>query len=259
MTARSSVAELEAFMPPDTCSASPPSATTCASRRLDSTNRLVTHHGFKVHDIPLVVSLYQGSRLSQRAAALVQRAYGRLGYDYRRSINSSLSGVSLEANLDGRTVGTLSITLDSLRGIQAQELYVDEIRPYRQLGPLCEFTRLAIDTPRGGHEVLCSLFYVAYVYAHLLFGASQLFIEVNPRHARFYERMLGFRPIGDVKTCPRVKAPAVLLHLDFSHTREQIQRARLTACNGTSKLYYYAAPLDEEVALLQRIRTGLLC
>ena len=36
-------------------------------------------------------------------------------------------------------------------------------------------------------------------------------IEVNPRHVRYYERMLGFEVIGPERMNPRVEAPAVLL------------------------------------------------
>ena len=45
-----------------------------------------------------------------------------------------------------------------------------------------------------------------------MFAASDAVIEVNPRHARYYQRTLGFRQIGELRQCQRVEAPAVLLH-----------------------------------------------
>ena len=53
---------------------------------------------------------------------------------------------------------------------------------------------------------------------------TDLLIEVNPRHVRFYQRMLGFRQLGPERACPRVGgAPAVLLWLRLKHAHEQIE------------------------------------
>ena len=48
-------------------------------------------------------------------------------------------------------------------------------------------------------------------------GIHNLLISVHPRHARFYSRYFGFRPISDrVASCPHVQDhPAVGLNLDF--------------------------------------------
>lgn len=49
-------------------------------------------------------------------------------------------------------------------------------------------------------------------------------IEVNPRHVEFYRRMLGFEMFGAERLCNRVNAPAVLLRLDLSYARQQIEK-----------------------------------
>ncbi|TEX49967.1 MAG: hypothetical protein CFR70_00705 [Rhodocyclaceae bacterium] len=49
-------------------------------------------------------------------------------------------------------------------------------------------------------------------YTHAVFGCSDAVIEVNRRHAGFYSRRFGHARIGDEKLCPRVDAPAVLMH-----------------------------------------------
>ena len=36
------------------------------------------------------------------------------------------------------------------------------------------------------------LFHIAYIFARRMHDRTDLLIEVNPRHVRFYERMLGF-------------------------------------------------------------------
>jgi hypothetical protein len=38
---------------------------------------------------------------------------------------------------------------------------------------------------------------------------------VNPRHAGFYEKILGFAVVGAERICPRVNAPALLMRLDL--------------------------------------------
>jgi hypothetical protein len=48
-------------------------------------------------------------------------------------------------------------------------------------------------------------------------------IEVNPRHVRYYQSMLGFEVVGGERHNSRVSAPAILLSLDLSHAREQIR------------------------------------
>src|SRR5438552_1672525 len=63
---------------------------------------------------------------------------------------------------------------------------------------------------------------------HRIKGFHQLVIEVNPRHVRYYERMLGFQVAGPRRMNRRVSAPAVLMSLDFYHARDQI--ARLGGC-----------------------------
>jgi hypothetical protein len=154
------------------------------------------------------------------------------------------------------TLGTMSVNLDGPQGLEADALYPAEVAELRRHGSLCEFTRLALDTERAGWEVLCSLFYVAYLFSHSVHRAKHLLIEVNPRHQAFYERMLGFRRIGEERLCQRVRAPAVLLHLDFEFTHEQIERARNGLTVTGTMLYRYAASLADEQSLIRRMRAA---
>ena len=77
---------------------------------------------------------------------------------------------------------------------------------------ICEVTRLAVDLDCHDPELLNSLFLAIYQYVRAVFGGTELVIEVNPRHAGYYRRTMGFQQIGGLRTCPRVNAPAVLLH-----------------------------------------------
>jgi len=69
--------------------------------------------------------------------------------------------------------------------------------------------------------------------------ATDAFIEVNPRHSRFYERMLGFRQLGEMRICPRVGAPAVLLHIDLGYMDAQIREHSGTLDSRERSLYPY--------------------
>jgi hypothetical protein len=63
--------------------------------------------------------------------------------------------------------------------------------------------------------VVYHLFSRAYELARTLFPTTDILIEVNPRHAGFYEKILGFAVVGAERICPRVNAPALLMRLDL--------------------------------------------
>jgi hypothetical protein len=109
--------------------------------------------------------------------------------------------------------------------------------------------RLGADGPGDSRELLGLLFHVAYLYARRIHEATHLLAEVNPRHAGFYLRMLGFRVAGPQRVCRRVDAPAVLVALPLDHADAQIAlvggQPRLA--RETRSLYpYFFAPREEE-------------
>jgi hypothetical protein len=56
-----------------------------------------------------------------------------------------------------------------------------------------------------------------------MLGVTDAVVEVNPRHAGFYQRAFGFKSCSDVRTCERVNAPAVLLRLDVAELEERMR------------------------------------
>jgi hypothetical protein len=80
-----------------------------------------------------------------------------------------------------------------------------------------ELTRLAIDEDyRNNKEILLGMFNLIFAYSSFVKNCSHLVIEVNPRHVKFYERILGFTAVAENVSCPRVRgAPAVLLMGDL--------------------------------------------
>ena len=109
---------------------------------------------------------------------------------------------------------------NSSAGLLADNLYSEELAKLRKPSHvLCEVTRLAVDVDSHDPELLKSLFRSSYKYARAIFGVTDVVIEVNPRHATYYRREFGFSQIGTVRTCPRVDAPAVLLHRSLGNLR----------------------------------------
>jgi hypothetical protein len=193
------------------------------------------------------------------ASMLIDRRYASRGYDTATSASlpHNPNRITLEASSGSRLFGTLTLVLDSEEGLLADQLYRQEIDRFRRgTGRVCELSKLAIEPQCGSKEVLGSLFYLAYIYGRLIHKSTDVFVEVNPRHAKFYLRMLGFRQIGDVRTCPRVGAPAVLLHLELDYVDAQVARHRGAREIQDRSLYPYFFPGCETEALPSEIGCG---
>jgi hypothetical protein len=161
-------------------------------------------------------------------ASLVKQMYSRKGYltEGITPLPRHDDAITLDAHDGHQIMATVTIRFDSHdTGLLADALYLKEIDRFRATGrKVCELTKLAVDPRYGSKELMASLFQLAYIYAHVIHGVSDTCIEVNPRHVGFYKRMLGFQEIGEVRTCPRVNAPAILLHIECDYMRRQIAR-----------------------------------
>lgn len=178
-------------------------------------------HGFTgVPNVPLeapelVVAPAVTYAQLRACSSLVRRMYAWRGYRLapNRLQPADPNHVTIGAWLDGELVATATASRDSAAGLLADGLYKDEMIKLRgQSRIVCEVTRLAVDLDCHDPELLNSLFLAIYQYVRAVFGGTELVIEVNPRHAGYYRRTMGFQQIGGLRTCPRVDAPAVLLH-----------------------------------------------
>lgn len=206
-----------------------------------------------------VVTLRAADTGGQRSSAqiLVHRMYASRGYKTSTTTGAapSASVFTLLACDAGETIGTVSISLDTAEGLLADELFLDELNALRAKGRrLCEFTKLAMDHVVKSRRVLASLFHSAYIWAHLRLGYDDVVIEVNPRHVRYYQRMLGFTVEGPERMNLRVHAPAILMRLDFSHAHDEIARvAGRTELASERSLYPYFFSPKEEAGILARL------
>lgn len=150
------------------------------------------------------------------AAALVESRYAWRGYALTPGDAATPPGVTLVALQTGATMGTVTLRVDGPDGLAADEGYRATIDAARERGRrVCELTRLAIDAAADWRATLGALFGLAYLVGRLLHEVTDVFVEVNPRHERFYRHMFGFVGAAGQRMCPRVKAPAVLLRLEL--------------------------------------------
>jgi hypothetical protein len=150
----------------------------------------------------------------------------------------------------------LTLGLDSPDGLVVDQLYKTETDQLRNKGRrVCDITRLAIDQDIKSKSVLAALFHLSFIYGHRIHGATDFLIEVNPRHAVFYQRMLGFEPYGTEKMCPRVDAPAVLLRLDLAHAEKEIRLYGGMGANAVNvrSIYPYFFSKKDEEGICQRL------
>jgi hypothetical protein len=190
------------------------------------------------------------------ASMLVKKMYSWRGYKISWQAKQQPNRISLIASHGASAIATISIGFDSEEGLLVDQLYREEVDALRAQGRrVCEFTKLAVDSAIRSKRVLATLFHIAYIYAAKLNGYTDLFIEVNPRHVRFYEQMLGFHQFGPERLNQRVNAPAVLLRLEFSYLEEQLARfgGRPDLARTEKSLFPYGFSLSEENGVMNRL------
>ncbi|TWT81132.1 hypothetical protein CA13_25800 [Planctomycetes bacterium CA13] len=114
----------------------------------------------------------------------------------------------------GNVCGTISIVLDEGEGMPLAKVFADEAKQKRVAGHrIAELSSLAI-SPTNSHckpEAFAKLTSIAVAFARH-HGVDELLATVHPRHARIYERVMGFRTISDVAAHGGVLGqPAVLI------------------------------------------------
>lgn len=191
----------------------------------------------------------------ESAGVLVKKMYATRGYKAKIG-ELHPERITLVADVDQSVIGTLTIGLGRAAPLLAEQLYPEEIAELRAQGcQVCEYTRLAIDGQVRSQRVIASLFHIAYLYPHHLLGYTDAVIEVNPRHATFYKRMLGFTAIGPERICPRVNAPAILLRVNFDYVAQQVRAVggQCAQATGSRSLYPFFFSPDDEHGILSRL------
>jgi hypothetical protein len=95
----------------------------------------------------------------------------------------------------------------------------------RQGHRLGELVRLAVEEGADWRAALDALVQSAYLITRVVHALTDVVIEVNPRHVRFYQRVFGFAAAAAERFCERVGAPSVLLRLDLERFGQRLQVA----------------------------------
>lgn len=230
-----------------------------AMRQMSLVRDEVGGHDIALSEQQFKVRLANSEGKRESASLLIKKMYAWRGYDTVGAGIDNPNRITLMADVAGQPIGTLTIGLDSPSGLLVDALYRDEIERLRHNGrTVCEFTKLAVDQAMQSKRVLAALFQLAYIYAHRIHAATDVVIEVNPRHVLFYRRMLGFEQLGEERMCPRVNAPAVLLHLSFAYAAEQIlaYAGRFEEVAGVRSIYPFFLPSKDEDGITQRLIRG---
>ena len=193
-----------------------------------------------------------------RVNSLLKDRYGWRGYQQvSLPTDPTVNRFTLTAVEDDVVIGTITVSFDSAAvRLGADEAFASEVASLRAQGrKVCEFTKLAIDPVVGTKRVLATLFHVAYIVAHRIRGFDMLIIEVNPRHVRYYERMLGCQVLADERMNKAVNAPAVLLGAEFGYIKSQIGEfaGQPELAAHERSLYPFALSLREEAVVISKM------
>lgn len=193
----------------------------------------------------------------QRNAAnmLLSRMYSWRGYGHRHSVPSTPNCVTFTASLDRELIGTLTLTVDSSAGLAADKTFPDDMKRFRGApgAKICELTKFAFDWSGPSRQHLAALFHIVFIYGSNQFDCTDLFIEVNPRHRRYYEAMLGFTPVGPLRTNESVGAPSQLMWLNVGEIRALIDKHTAAESGHQRSLYRDFFSPDEAAGIFARL------
>lgn len=189
------------------------------------------------------------------ACDLVNDRYAWRGYGDRHQIPADAHHITFTAELDDDVVGTITLAIDSESGLAIDAAFSSEVDAFRGKpnATVCELTKFAFSPTVQSKELMAALFHIVFVYGSRAHGGTDLFIEVNPRHVRFYESMLGFQRIGSLKQNESVAAPAQLMWLKVSDIRAQILRCGGTQQHKVRSLYPFFFSPSEEDGIYRRL------
>ncbi len=190
--------------------------------------------GFAFADGRYLIRVANDLESRRKAYGLVYRLY--LEKEYARPHRSRMwlsifdalpetATLLVERADTGAPVGALTVVFDSPLGLPADQAYRPEVDALRASGRrLAEVVSLAVaEESAAGAQILVQLFNTAYFLARGIRGATDFVVTVNPRHVRFYRRLILFAQAGPEREYGKVGgAPAVLLRLDFELAESQL-------------------------------------
>lgn len=210
----------------------------------------------RIHERSFGIRVADTEEGRNSASMLINKMYAWRGYHVPHRLDDNPNQITLSAVERGEVYGTVTLGIDSPQGILADEVFKDQVDAFRARGArVCEISKLAFDPTVRSKAALGSLFHILYIYATKMYDCTDAFIEINPRHRRYYENMLGFQTQSGVRLNPRVNAPAHLLWLSLDFMGAQIERLGGTheAHDGERSLYPHFFSKREERGIADRL------
>jgi hypothetical protein len=198
----------------------------------------------------------------QSAAGLIARRYAWRGYG-RFGLQEAPAAhrMTLAARSGTATLGTLTVVLDSADGLAVDRSFGAEVAGLRRQGRrIAEFTRLAVESDLHGDRVLSALFQVGHALAHRVHGHDLLLVEVNPRHVRYYARLLDAQVLATAARHASVDAPAVLLAIDLRQVQSRLAQAPVPARTRRRSPFTWAFATEQQsriVGALQALSAAM--
>lgn len=189
------------------------------------------------------------------ASMLVQKRYAWRGFP-KAQLKKYPNRITILSFHQEKIVGTVTVGYDSEEGMLADEIYKPEIDALRAQGKrVGELSKLAIDENIGSKQLLASLIHIAYLYG-VIHECTDAIIEIVPRHKTFYEKMLGFKQIGEERMNNRVHFPVLLMHLELDYMRQKIESlgGQGKAAKDRSLYPYFFSAQDQEGILGRLLR-----
>jgi hypothetical protein len=208
--------------------------------------------------------------LRERAFRLGARIYKQMGYIpaagpellYSHFDARPDTFILLVADEQNRDAATVTLVFDSEEdGLPLDDIYQTEADHLRAKGRrLMEMVRLVVDDSlRSSREVLVHLFNFCSIYTQHVMGYTDCLITVNPHHAAFYRKLLGFEIVGKERACPKVQnAPAVLLGVSKEYVQKRVResggRLRRNAEDRSLYPHFYAQEAEQFIAAFLKHR-----
>ena len=128
------------------------------------------------------------------------------------------------ATLHGQVICTMTLVIDGELGLPIEEVYGDNVAALRHQGLLLGEVSCLADRRASSRElfpVFWRLSGMVVQYSQRR-GVDALVVACHPKHARFYQRTMDFRPLGEQRDYPTVRnRPAMAVWLEFARAEAE--------------------------------------
>lgn len=206
------------------------------SQRADQIDEQILRPTPEIWQGPVRITIADRPELLERVSRLVHDVYVRSGYMKPHPQGVRITPfdelpetTTFVALLNETVIATLTMVPDGNKGLPMERIYSEELRALRKKGrSVAEITSLADrrKDPRRGMAVFLGLTRLMIHTANAR-QIDDILIAVNPKHARFYQRVLVFEQFGTERPYPAVlDNPAVALRLDLNNVKANQKSSR---------------------------------